>query len=459
MAHTLSITDGTTTVTLSSGNQYLSRYTPETAWNNEDVSERVMVGFTGATITDALTTLRTISTLFEQARRWDKYKTGPRVFINFDPGATGTAYRSLLRGGNLNLNEKTLKEHWGGRNLELELEWTRQGFWEGPETALSMTSFATALNTTVSIMNKSDSDGGNYVTIASTDIVLGDMPAPMKLTVTNTSPTTDGFADITDLYVFHNADSGPSTFAHVIEGESSTDITGTGTTDTTSSNYAYAALSWVGTTDTFLARYTVSNIQVDAMAGGRFALIAAQSVSVSSSADTKYLSVRLITTSFDAWYYTGQKTQISNDGNNYYTFIDVLRVPPSLQTETTFDTLYLELWGYAPSTDTHTYPLDYLMLAPISADNGWLRVKFTGAAVSYGVVYNEKIVVNEYDGSTYILSSGNLKKAVVSLYGGPILLIPNKTQRLYFLANVPSGNIRTQAMTVSISYRPRYRAL
>ena len=99
------------------------------------------------------------------------------------------------------------------------------------------------------------------------------------------------------------------------------------------------------------------------------------------------------------------------------------------------------------------------MLAPISADNGWLRVKFTGAAVSYGVVYNEKIVVNEYDGSTYILSSGNLKKAVVSLYGGPILLIPNKTQRLYFLANVPSGNIRTQAMTVSISYRPRYRAL
>lgn len=458
MAHTLSITDGTTTVTLSSGNQYLSRYTPETAWNNEDVSERVMVGFTGATITDAVTTLRTISALFEQARRWDKYKTGPRVFINFDPGATGTAYRSLLRRGNLNLNEKTLKEHWGGRNLELELEWTRQGFWEGPETALSMTSFATALNTTVSIMNKSDSDGGNYVTIASTDIVLGDLPAPMNLTVTNTSPTTDGFADITDLYVFHNVDSNPLTFTHIIEGESSTDITGT--TDTVSSNYAYAALSWATQTDTLLARYTVSNTQVDAMAGGRFAVIAAQNFSALPSSDTKYFSIRLSTSSFDAWYYIGPKTQTLNGTDvNYYVFIDVLRVPPSLLTETSFDSLYLELWGYAPSTDAHAYPLDYLMLAPISADNGWLRVKFAGVALTDGATYNEKIVVNEYDGSTYILSSGNLKKAIVSLYGGPILLIPNKTQRLYFLANVSSTKMRTQAMTVSIYYRPRYRAL
>ena len=457
MAHTLSITDGTTTVTLTSGNQYLSKYAPETSFSGEDLREKVTVGFTGATIDTALTTIRSVSALLEQARRWDEYKTGARVFVNFDPGATGTSYRSLLRGGNINLNDKTLKEHWGSRNLELEIEWTRQGFWEGAETALSMTSFATALNTTVTINNKSDTDMGNYVTIASTDIVLGDLPAPMKLTVTNASPTSDGFADITDLYVFHNVDSGPSTFTHFIEGESSTDITGT--TDTVSSNYAYAALSWATQIDTLLARYTISNTRVDAMAGGRFAVIAAQTPSVSASTDTKYFSVRLTTTTFDAHEYISPKTQISNDGNNYYTFIDVIRVPPSLQTETTFDSVYLELYGYAPSTDTHTYPLDYLMLAPVSADSGWLRVRFAGASVSDGVVYNEKTVVNEYDGSTYVLSTGNLKKAVVALYGGPILLIPNKTQRLYFLANVPSHNIRIQAMTVSISYRPRYRAL
>ena len=452
MAHTLSITDGTTTVTLSSGNQYLSRYTPETAWNNEDVSERVMVGFTGATITDALTTLRTISTLFEQARRWDKYKTGPRVFINFDPGATGTAYRSLLRGGNLNLNEKTLKEHWGGRNLELELEWTRQGFWEGPETALSMTSFATALNTTVSIMNKSDSDGGNYVTIASTDIVLGDMPSPMKLTITDTTPLALMSMDMYEVYIFHNVDSNPETFTHILEGESSSDVSGTASTDC--SNGSYAALSWATTTDTFLCSWNISNTQVDAMAGGRFVVVMA---GPPSSGETKYVSIKIANTNaYGNPYYAGPKAQ----ENKYFrgpTIIDTIRIPQALQSTTTYSGVRLELWGFSPTTDTHTIPLDFLLLGPVSSDGGWMRIK-SALGGAEGITLNEKFVVNEYDDAVYVERSSQ-KSAELTLYGGPILLVPNKTQRLYFMISAYQGTLRWSTANINISYRPRYRVL
>lgn len=455
MAHTLSITDGTTTITLTSGNQYLSHYVPETAVNGEDLRETLTVGFTGATINDAISTIRSLSALFEQARRWGQYKTGARVFVNFDPGATGTAYRSLLRGGNIDLNEKTLKEHWGARNLELKIDWIRQGFWEGPETAISMTSFATALNTTVTVNNKSDTDMGNYVTIASTDITLGDLPAPMKLTITNAQPTSDSYGSIYEAYVFHNVDSNPTTFNHWIEAESSSDVVAP-TTDIYSSNYAYCTKSWSTDVDELMLRWTVANTQVDAMAGGRFAVFAIISSAGTTDASAKYFSVKINAPQYSGYLYSGGKTQWGVS-TTYPWYIDTIRVPPSLQATTTFSSLFLELWAYSPTTNIHTFGLDALFVAPISADNGWMKIAHVSGN-GFGAAYNEKIVVNEYDDLLYHEVS-NQKIAAFGMYGGPIMLVPNKTQRLYFLCSVPTAYVRFQSMSINISYRPRYRAL
>lgn len=456
MAHVLRITDGTTTVTFTSGNQYLSRYVPDTSFSGEDLKEVATVGFIGASVAAAVTTIQSVSALLEQARRWDKYKTGARVFVEFDPGATGTVHRSLARGGNINLNEKTLKEHWGSRNLEVQIEWTRQGFWEGPETALTLTSFATAANTTVTVGNKSDSDAGNYVAIASTDIVLGDLPAPMKLTVTNTVPTSDAYGKFWEMYVFHNVDSSPSVFNPWIEAESSSDATST--TDVYSSNYAYHNLSWATTADTKLLLWVITNTQVDAAAGGRFAVFMIPSQSGLPSSEIKYWSVKLLDQSQSGYELITQKAQ---DGTVSYQpwYIDTIRLLPTLQAATTFAPVYLELWGYCPTTDTHTRSLDAIFLAPVSADSGWIKIVHTSLGGSNGgIAYNEKIVVNEYDDLVYHEAS-NKKQPTLAMYGGPILLVPNKAQRLYFLFTVPTAYVRFQTASVSISYRPRYRTL
>jgi len=445
MTHTLSITDGTTTVSLTTGLQYLSKYIPDTSAHGEDVREVVTVGFTGATLDDAISTLRSINQLLEQAYRWDKYKTGAKVYVNFEPGGAGTnVFRALLRDGSINMNARTLKEHWGARNLELEIEWTRQGYWEGAEVTLTLSSRVETF-TTVEVGNKSDTDTGNYVQIASTDITLGDLPSPMKLTVANESTGAGG--NIVDLYVFHNVDSGPASLVTTIEAESSSNLIPT--TDTISSNYAYCVLTTSAAyAETLVARWPISAEQVTLAAGGRFALLTVKPFTFASTDATPGVYYRFkINSSLYSYMYSGIQTAVEA-----FTVVDTVRIPQSLQGQSDIDFVYLELWMTGGTTDNR-FPLDYVGLAPISADSGWLKL-----SCEIGMAVGEAFVYNEYDDFAYQLLASGKKMASLGVSGGPILLVPNKTQRLNFYAIQSGDSLRAQhKFDVSISYRPRYR--
>ena len=281
------------------------------------------------------------------------------------------------------------------------------------------------------------------------------MPAPMKLTITDTTPLALMSIDMYEVYIFHNVDSNPATFTHTLEAESSSDVSGSASTDC--SNGSYAALSWATTTDTFLCSWNISNTQVDAMAGGKFVVAMAEHPTIPSSAETKYVSVKIANTNaYGNPYYVGPKTQEVKSFNSP-TIIDTIRIPQALQSTTTYSSVRMELWGFSPTTDTHTLPVDFLMLGPVSSDGGWMRIKSALGGIE-GITLNEKFVVNEYDDAVYVERSSQ-KSAELTLYGGPILLVPNKTQRLYFMISAYQGTFRWSTADINISYRPRYRVL
>ncbi len=444
MSHTLSVSDGTTTVTFTTGDLYLAEYVPAvTSDLSQPIKEQAVVGFY-RTIASIRASVNSLNRLFAQAVNYAQSGTGAKVYVQFDPDDTGDTYRSLCYGGTIKGGADFLGGEWGAANVEMTVEWTRQPYWEGPLTQVPLSNASDTDNTAgLAVVNHWDgSTDENYVDIAA-GAILGDLPAAMKLQMTN------GDTDVFDeFYVFHNVYSAPSSFVHIIEAESDTDLTAT--TDATCSGGAYAALTWDSTGETLIGAWTLASSDMSDAAGGHFAIVARWAGQFPYSDCWMRLKLSTSGTAYDLWSGSLSRVSASTDGREL-SLLDTVDLPPYLKGQATISELLLRLYGKRDSTDS-TVNLDYLMLAPISGGGGWLHVQSVAAGVPGGA----SLFVDEIEGITYRNDVNSNWRAEFQVTGGPILLVPNVAQRLYFLTSDNTGTASpSDASTVKLWYRPR----
>lgn len=451
MSSTLRVTDGTTTVTLSSGDFYIVEYQPQVAQDfSQPLKERCRVRHKG-TVAGARTDYASLNRLLYQAEAYHRTLTGPRVYVEFDPGDTGDVYRSLVYSAKAQPMPSLIGPDWYNANIGMEMEWTRQPFWEGPLAQIPLTNTSATDDTSgITITNSNYSNTGgsaeNWVSIDAED-VLGDLPGPIKLEMTNSK---NGADDSNEILVFHNVFSDPANFPHVLEAEDATGATVTPAADATCSDGSKATLAWAAATETLIAEWSLSAALLGYASGGQFAVVAR--FADLFPYDDCWLRLKLLTTTDYYTLHTGELAKASNIASGReLKVLDTLRLPPYLEGETALRALALRLYGLCDAT-APSFALDYLMLCPISGDAGYLQFLSKAA----GVPYNTKFVHDGCEGKTYRIDGSNNLIGEFTRLGGPLLLTPNRDQKLYFLTSDYNGYAKTdQTWTVKLWHRPR----
>ncbi len=452
MTHLLRLTDGTNTVTFTTAPIKVMEYQPMVSMDGAPIQETARVDFYSSTQSTNIASIQAANRLLAQARNYGDTQTGPRVYIEFDPGATGTVYRSLILDGSGPPDSEILKiKYFNNKNLVIDFKWTRVPFWEAStavQVPLSNTS-ASSNTSGLTITNSNDATAENFTDILAVD-VIGDLPAPVKLELENTKSGADASKEI---YIWHNVYSSPSSFLHVLEGEDATGGTVTDSgTDTTSSSDKYTTLAWTATVETLIAEWALSDTLMTYAAGGRFAFLARwRGVFPYTNA---WIRMKTLDPNGNIQW-TGKLTLI--DSIAELTMLDVTRLPQYQAGEASQQATILRMYGYRPVSGTHSIPIDYLQLSPISGDGGWKRFLF----FSDGVAYQEKFVHDgNIDGYDKHFNTSSKSITDFSAFGGPVMLVPGVNQRLYFNSRDKDGEAKVdQTWKVKLWYRPRRNSL
>lgn len=451
----LRITDGTTTVTLTSDDALLLEYVPRTPgmdvrsvglatqdgeeqigarWNN--VTEQAQVLITGG-MAAARETLNKLNRLFEEAREFQWQRLGAQVWAEFRPAATEDWYRSELLSGKVEVDEEVLRSwYWNEGRIEAAVIWTRRYFWEGPEAELPLTNGnGSRVTGGLTVYNHDDADHDNYVEIAAED-VTGDTPGPVKLQMQNTFDST---ARAAQFFVAHNVLSNPGSFDHILEGESASG--GTNVTDTSCSGGAYKSVSWTGDSEIELLRWDLSTAFLNAAAGNYFRILARFLTAPSAETWLCFKIKMELTTIWEgAWIEAGSSYSLQD--------LDTLQLPPYLVGAGDLYPLKLSLLG--KRVGGGSLYLDFLQMSPL---DGWRKLLPKGYSLAYGAL----IVDDGISGYLYTYGwSPAGKTGHYSSRGQPLLLRPQTAQRLYFLHDTDSGSAPIErTLQVRAWYRPR----
>lgn len=443
MAHVLRITDGTTTVNLADGVQVLNEYSPKPGVDGMEVKESVRLTITAASSSAALTTLQSINKLLDQAKRFNEYEVGARVYVEFDPGTSGTVRRSLLTGGTIATNSDTLDSQWANYQIEIVINWTRMGGWEWPEVEIPLSNTSGSGTGGRAITNHNNGAYENWVKILAADIT-GDMPARVRLQLTHTYVVNPFMNTI---HVHHKVDN-VNTFYPVIEGE-----TGTGGTDIASADFSNnykKRVSWSTVTKDKILSWTLSSALLDALDHGKVQILMAI---VPTAYTDLYMQFQIRN---QTTYTLIAESALTPVPDNQCLFVlDTTRLPPA-QSGGSNAPLVFELYAQRLTAGTHTLDIDFIQFSPV-ADESWRRYSHVDA--TGGLKYAEILIDDGINDYVYRDASG-LRVSDFSAIGGPLLLKPGRDQKLYFLASEVGGSWRKlQTFTVRAYYRPRTTVL
>jgi len=430
MTQALRITDGTTTVMLSSTNMVTIHYLPQVS-SQKDITETAEIIFT-TSIALERADINSLNRLFEQARRYQLLRIGSAVYVEYKLVDTDADYyRSEIKDGRIVLEI--------GRRASII--WTREAFWEGPETQIPLTNGNGTNNITgLTVYNHDDADVGhdNYVSIAAVDVV-GDLPAPPRLEIKNNYDSTTRAAN---MFVAHNVNSNPGTLAHILEAESATG--GTTTENANSSGGYDKALSWEVTTETQLLDWTLSTAVLNACAGNFFRLLIRLATGLAYS--DLWLKVKIKMGLTVIW-----ESEWILAPNGFSLFeLATAQLPAYLAGAGDIYPAHLVLFGKRNAAGTHYLNVDYMQLSPL---DGWRKLQPQG----YQLGYLARLMDDMIDDYLYTDSwdtpgkFGNYYSA-----SAPLALIPNKLQRLYFLHDTGGGSSAiARTLGIKVFYRPR----
>ena len=434
MGHTLSLTDGATAVSLVASGVMLRHYVPRTPETGADgrigeVSEPVEImvyGDSGAAVGEKIASIERIL-LAARRRYWTGH--GPRVFVQLTL-AGGVVYRSELVGGSLEL-EKDALTAYGQYKVGARLLLTRQGFWEGPRTALPLSNRNGAdVTGGLTVYNRGNGQD-NWFAVAGA-AVNGSLPAPLELRMVNNTGASRFYRN------FHIANNtfGPA-LAHIIEGETANPAM-TVTADATASGGQYA--SFTGLSGSF-------QLEID---GPRSALVAGRRVHVLARFTSLPLNVNVWaqTTVFDfagiTPLYSAPETLL-RPTNALVHNLGTVPLPPTAY-DTSGPTLKLRMDVACASAAT--VGLDYVQLTP-SDDLCYRHLMQGGYAAPNGAA----VVDDGIEGLSY-LQMGGVNYPLFTARTQPCHLFPGVDQRVSILHDGDGMSINW-TLAVQAWYRPR----
>jgi len=238
VAHAFSLTDGTTTISLTTSGIMLENYGMAAPQSELDqpapvsVTDTVDIYISGATGAAVQTAARALDALLAQAIRRRAERTGPRVYVQAQLDSDTGVWRSELLNGRMELQEDALAV-WANKLARGTLYLERVPYWEGPETGIPLANgngtWDGSSATGLAVYNCNDASGtapnkrNNYVQIAA-NAVGGNLPAPVQLELTNNTGSSVTYYEI---FCANNAFSAPSSFGHVLQAESAV-VSGSG---------------------------------------------------------------------------------------------------------------------------------------------------------------------------------------------------------------------------------------
>lgn len=392
----------------------------------------------GLSTTLAQDAFNTIEKFLYEARRYQKYRTGSKVYLEYQVDGDTHFWRSEILFGRLELQQDAM-QIWGNAHIPCLLHITRRYYWErtGALTEIRLTSaYHTTPKTAGVWVYNSNAGGtvGNYVQISGTEIV-GDLPAPAKIQLQNITGASQSYRNF---YIANNAFNTASVFAHTMEGESS--VYGTQVNAAGCSGGKYMQTSFSGTTF-FLWPMTTRLLY----GGGRTFRILARFATYPLSTP---VYVRAVLANEDGLLpvATGEEVKLPADGSNIYELVDLGSLPlPPNGNGLPWDTMTLKLEMRAASNAT--VGLDYIQLMPTEE---YRHIVMRGGLM----IANGALLDDGTEGKTYMVEDG-ANKPYFSPRGSYINVYPGITQRLYFLHDEGTVSDINNVSTVFMWYRPR----
>jgi len=438
MPHAYSITDGTTTISLTGSGSWLENYGLKTPQPDDaTVTDTVDIIVNAASGALVQTQTRAIEALLTTANRRKKSGTGPRVFVQAQLISDVAVWRSEIVNGYLELADDALAA-WANNQVRATLYLERVPWWEGPETELQLSANGQAAATGGrTVINNG---AANWLQIASAQ-VEGVAPAPVRVQLANASGAAVTWNRI---HLATNAFCDPATFAYTLQAESR--VAG-GTTAANANASGGNELRLTGYVSGQTVDWTLSAALLQDAAGRWVRLLLALMLRSATDAQAETVQAQIVDSSGAFVLWSGPEVALPGPAA-YRPFIDLGALPlPPGGYDTSWGALRLRLTFRLASGTATTY-LDYIQLTPTDS---YRVLDMRPASIANGAL----IVDNGYDDVAYV-ETGGARAPYVVPRGEPLLVWPGQLQRIYVLADQISSypNI-TDTFTVRIWYRPR----
>ena len=448
-APVLSLTDGTTTIQLNSGDYMTTGVELGIASpglpDNSAINDSINLVISGSSESVVQSNARAIETMLDGARRRAVYGVGPRVYLQAQIGGDSGLWRSELlfdvakpaEASRLSL-PAAIDQLWRTK-VDAVLLTARRPYWEdATERAIQLSAQGQSASTSARTVQNNGVD--NWLQIDSAQIT-GSAPAPARLLLTNTSGASRTYRD---LFVGNNAYVNPGSFGNVIQGEAAA----SGGSNVSGSSWsAGSARSFSVSTSTITGQWTLPSAMM--AAGGRFFRIFVRSGNPPSGMKiTPYIydNSGLIKLWGDS-----KNEVIINDGVSSWTLNDLGAIPiPPGGYDSTYAQVRLQLSMRASVSGT--FVLDYINLIGLDS---FRHIKQVGLDIGN----NEQIEIDDIEGRyTYIASS--VKHPIHIPLEQPLKVYPGVTQRLHVLSRPDSDTTAINwTMGAQMFYRPRRLSL
>lgn len=424
MAHVLSFTDGTTTITCTNANGYqVGTYTPAAPSSSVSLVEPIgadggeianadlrnvtdspaTLYVIGSSKTDLQAKINALETLMDTARRRQLLKAGPVVYVQLKVDGESYTWRSEILDARLEIVDGSLNGPWASSTVEARLYMTRRYFWE-------RTTEATALAST-GITN----DSSNVATLST---ITGVIPAPAKIDIENDS---GGSLAWRYFHIANDAFNGFTSGQHHLSG---------------------GTYSWTGSSahTTVGVESAISSTILDKCAGQYFHVIGG----FSSIATGCYVKLGLYVKVSSVYQLVAEGNEIYNQYGAELIDFGVWQLPPRGSEAT--DGMIFMFTVYAESTGSAT--MDFLQLTPA---HDYLKIRQRDFSLGDG----GSVVFDDATGQGY-MDAGATQYANIIKEGGQLRVWPGRTNKIMVLFDESGSAYNdTRATNLVVTYRPR----
>lgn len=410
----------------------------------QPVTETVRLWLYGESPAAVQSLIGSIERWAEGVHRRQRTRTGERGYLLQQVRSDTEMWRSEVLAARLQPADENLRR-WGS-GVEVLLFVTRRPFWETVaerELPLDNTSAGGPATGGVTIYNHDDATTGhdNWVDVAAVD-VAGNLPAPLRLRMTNNSGANIGYRNF---WQANNSHYSPATFVHVIEGESMVGVTQVA--DGGSSGGYYGRASWTTLIQHVvdLYKWQLPSSLLTAAAGGFFRVLVRFANTPPSGMEFQLHIKTVPSPIFSLWdgpKFTASGALLQDCG--------IVQLPPGATGGSYYD-LNLVLSG--EYTGTSQLDIDFVQLTPADSTR-WFK------QIGYQIPPNDAIENNGPEDRVYEIDAATGQQSYLyEAYSAALHVWPSRDQRLFFLFDEASTMNISRSSSIRAWYRPRRSTL